>query len=335
MVQNEFDPTLPKFEFVQPNDGALLNLSSEGKTTLAMTGLEGYRRLDISPNSIRNPHLFWYLPELYPNSIAHPNRQQEKVNRSTFNDLGGIPALSPKPIEVVIRGQSVGLMPLRTSSEKYRYYQANKGFFAGDRKTGTVTKIYDEDGRPEFLSDNNALIISDAYDGQKRVIRIGPEMQPEILHQGLSFEKVLDVDINGDVMLLTSSGICVFDKFNKEIIRLSNGNFDAKFFHFGKERFIIGFATLRSPDKTNANTTPVIWNKEGKPVAISAQCPGLKGKIVRVQSLMNARILCNKNGWIAIEISGRNPDRGQEDDFYLNWKQVVEKTYLLKASFSP
>jgi hypothetical protein len=306
-------------------------LSSDGKTTLTRTGLEGYRRLDISPNYIQNPRLFWYLPELVPSSIAHTNRQQGKVNRSTINDLGGITALSPKPIEVVMKGQSVGLIPLRTSSEKYRYYQANKGFFAGDRRTGTVTKIYNEDGRPEFLSDNNALIISDTYDGQKRVIRIGPEMQPEILHQGLNLEKVLDVDTNGDVMLLTSSGICVFDKFNKEIICLSNGNFDAKFFHFGKERFIIGFATLRSPDKTNANTTPVIWNKDGKPVAISAQCTGLKGKIVRVQSLMNARILCNKNGWVALEISGRNPDSGQQKDLYTGWNQKEEWTYLLKA----
>lgn len=322
----EKDVTLPKLEFTEVRDGALLTLSNDGKLVTASTGLEGYRASEVALTSLENRNSFWYL--------RNRESQLNQFFGPTNSDLGNMPALSSEPLEAKVGNQTIGLIPLRLSTEQYRYYRANKGFYAGDRKNGQIFKISDESGSPQFLSTSDSMILATYGDHRQKVIRIGPHIQPEILCEGIPFQRVLDVDSNGDVMLLMNSSIEIFEKRTKQVRQLQYGNFDAKFFHYGKERFIIGFATIKSPDKTNRQTSAVIWSDQRKPISFSVQCPQLKEKIVHVDALMNARILCNKNGWIAIEMSGRNPDQGKENDLYLNWKQVVERTYLLKLSSS-
>ena len=326
IIRREPEASLPRFELKRITDAALISLSDQGELYCTGIGFKGYRSIDVWPTSTTNPDAFHYLGYL--------DQTVQSLTKPIFSprDVTNYPALALSPIQIVDEGHAVGLIPLRISTKDYRFYQSNRGFYAGDRKTGTIFHIFDRKAEPAFPSKDNNLIVIIRKGVKNQVWSIGPRLKPQLLYDGYRFDRLLDISKSDEILVQNRQAFVVFDQHGKELRRYGGGNFDAKFLEVQGNQYVIGFLRVESIDKQQSWTSPVIWKDPKTPVALAAQCPDIKNKVTSVKSLQRARILCNQNGWVAFEMSGKNPEPGKENDFPLNWSQDVERTYLLKVS---
>lgn len=325
IVQRQAEASLPHFELKSITDAGLVSLSNRGELYCTGIGFEGRRMIDIWPASPTNPDSFHYL--------RYVDQEGPHMKNSSLlpRDATNYPALNISPIQIIEEGHPVGLIPLRLSTDGYRYYQSNRGFYAGDRKTGTISRIFDQHAEPAFLSKEDTLIVVVRRGPQNQVWRIGPRQKPQMLFEGLRFDKLLDISKSDEVMVQNRQVFVVYDRRGKEVQRYVGGNYDAKFLDVQGKQYVVGFIRVQSEDKEHSWTSPVIWKDPSTPVALSAQCPDLTRKVMSVKSLRRARVLCNATGWVAFEMSGKKPEPGEESSTSDNWSRNVEKTYLLQV----
>ncbi len=335
------DSGLPKFKLIQVLDGTLVQLSESGTVLYEPRSRPGYHGNEISATSQSNLVSFrdLHYSTATPQLCSFREGKIETVPGNSFVDSSGKihPYLVDRPISVSESGKKIGLLPIRVPSDHFRYYSGINCIYASDIKTGEMMKIWDRPLGSNIKNFDDILYMGEQFpDISTRIVRFGPHQTSQSIYQTPHGYLVYVTDRSGDgtIAIRDASQMHLQNELGKQE-SIESANLDLHFMNYRGRKYVLGFAVSKDANGLEKNNTPAIWNRDKKPVPFSKLCPELMSKVVRISSMQTAKILANRSGLVAIEMSGYNLGPGNSSGIPESDGDYVFKTYVLQVIDEP
>ncbi len=326
---------LPRFELITVISAQLLQVGPKNEVLTNNSGPSTSYQAIVSPIDIREYLRPVSQPKMFQDQL-HVDNKGEQVGQNMFLDESGKlqPYLQTGIVAEFVDGEKVGLRPLRIPSSKYRYFVGRQGIYAGNRASGKIEKIFDNQNITSVSGRNDLLFTAiDSPLGYSEVFRFGVGIKPKSIHQGVLC-RIANIGLNGSVTIQDAQDfICVDSAGRAQSI--PNANFEVAEFQYRGKSWFVGFRRIMSSDNKVLNSYPAIWNSKGETIPLIKLCPELDGKIIRLQNMHIAKIMTNSNGLIAFEMSGSNPNPeyniGGPNPGGMSDRNYSWQTYVIKA----
>lgn len=297
---------LPKFKLIAVITGALIQLGPKGQViTIPSQKNQGY----VQYPSPANFNILGERTKDGPLELTKNGATSVVPPGSFIDDDGNLKqTIDDQPIQILVEGKKIGIIPLRTFTSGYRYYASKQAIFGRKAKEEGIRKLMDLEGQiVNFEIQSNDLVILETLSNyEMKVTKLSPGSDPKILIRSNNslIGNIRHLDDQGRLTVKRGYDVGILESDGK-IHMTPDGTHDLMYFKHKQDDFMVGFTSITTKEFGQRDITPVMWNKQSKPVPLATLLGEDGPQIIGLHDLYFAKIISNSDGYIAFEMSGQ------------------------------